>query len=320
MMTRFLLLLTLWAFVTPAWADDLGCFEPSGVVPLPAHFILGTTSTAATSKSAYVVDPAGTLNTTIADGTFTQVNAANQPGKYRVPFTVPASPTLGKWTVSYKGTMSGTVYDFGDDSFEVRTTCPLGPTVAGRTANLDASGNPTVGAYASGQAPVGTTANSTLDAAEIGADAITDAKVAADVTIASVTGSVGSVTASVNLPAIPADWITAAGVAAGALRATSEIAATKCDISASTSGTSFMIATCTSAAGETITLADGSFAGRMMTAYTNGGAQCNVTGESVFVQTVIAGVVTVRTSTVTGGQGGYTATPSATNCGVYFGS
>ena len=111
---------------TPAWADDLGCFEPSGTVPLPAHFILGTTSTAATSKSAYVVDSAGTLNTTIADGTFTQVNAANQPGKYRVPFTVPVSPVLGTWTVSYRGTMSGTVYDFGDDSFVVKSKCPTG--------------------------------------------------------------------------------------------------------------------------------------------------------------------------------------------------
>ena len=121
-----------------------------------------------------------------------------------------------------------------------------------------------------------------------------------------------------NVQAMAAGVVTSTVVADGTLRATSEIAVTKCDVSASTSGTSFTIATCTSPAGETITLADGSFAGRMMEAYTNGGAQCNVVGERVFVQTVVAGVVTVRTSTVTGGQGGFSVTPSATNCGIYF--
>jgi len=57
----------------------------------------------------------------------------------------------------------------------------------------------------------------TITAASIAADAITDAKVASDVTIASVTGAVGSVTAAVTLPTIPADWITSSGVAASAV-------------------------------------------------------------------------------------------------------
>jgi hypothetical protein len=85
-----------------------------------------------------------------------------------------------------------------------------------------------------------------ITATSIAADAITDAKVASDVTIASVTGAVGSVTgnvggsvasvvgavgsvtgnvggsvasvtAAVTLPAIPTNWITAAGITAGAL-------------------------------------------------------------------------------------------------------
>jgi hypothetical protein len=110
--------------------------------------------------------------------------------------------------------------------------------------------------------------------------------------------------------------LTSAKVADGAIDRAA-VAKTRCDISAATSGTSFTIATCTSADGETITLATGIFAGRMMTAYTNGGADCNVVGQSVFGQTVTSGgVVTVRTSTVTGGQGGFSATPSTTNCGI----
>jgi hypothetical protein len=104
---------------------------------------------------------------------------------------------------------------------------------------------------------VGAMAANVLTATAIAADAITDAKVASDVTIASVTGAVGSVTgnvggtvasvvgavgsvtgnvggnvagsvasvtAAVTLPTIPTDWITAAGIAADAIGA-SELAA-----------------------------------------------------------------------------------------------
>lgn len=55
-----------------------------------------------------------------------------------------------------------------------------------------------------------------ITATSINADAITDAKVAADVTIASVTGSVGSVTAGVS---VGAGGITATSFAAGAIDA-----------------------------------------------------------------------------------------------------
>ena len=46
---------------------------------------------------------------------------------------------------------------------------------------------------------------------------VTTAATAATPTIASVSGSVGSVTAAVTLPTIPADWITAAGIATDAI-------------------------------------------------------------------------------------------------------
>lgn len=97
----------------------------------------------------------------------------------------------------------------------------------------------TAAKIADGAIDAATFAAGAINAAAIGADAITDAKVAADVTIASVTGAVGSVTgnvggnvvgsvasvtAAVTLPAIPANWITAAGIAADAIGA-SELAA-----------------------------------------------------------------------------------------------
>lgn len=99
-------------------------------------------------------------------------------------------------------------------------------------------------------ASVGAMAANVLTATAIAADAITDAKVASDVTIASVTGAVGSVTgnvggtvasvvgavgsvtgnvggnvagsvasvtAAVTLPTIPTDWITANGIATDAI-------------------------------------------------------------------------------------------------------
>ena len=68
-----------------------------------------------------------------------------------------------------------------------------------------------------------------ITAASIAADAITDAKVASDVTIASVTGAVGSVTGNVGgnvvgsvatlttLPTAPTDWLSAAAVSAAAV-------------------------------------------------------------------------------------------------------
>jgi len=64
---------------------------------------------------------------------------------------------------------------------------------------------------------VGAMANNVLTAAAINADAITDAKVADDVTIGSVTGAVGSVSAAIVLPTIPVDWITASGIATDAI-------------------------------------------------------------------------------------------------------
>lgn len=78
---------------------------------------------------------------------------------------------------------------------------PLQPTTVDRTLDVASTGEAGVDL---------SNVNGTLDAAEIGADAITDAKVASDVTIASVTGAVGSVASG---------GITAASIATGAVDA-----------------------------------------------------------------------------------------------------
>lgn len=100
----------------------------------------------------------------------------------------------------------------------------------GGTAATSSGGRPEVNATHWGGTAVAS-ANVLIDggltAAKFAANAITDAVVASDVTIASVTGavgsvtgnvggnvtgSVGSVTAAVTLPTMPTDWITAAGL------------------------------------------------------------------------------------------------------------
>lgn len=100
--------------------------------------------------------------------------AASAAG-YQVPIWASASST-----VNLSATTIKTATDVETDTADIQTRIPAA-LVSGR---IDAS----VGAMAAG----------VLTATAIAADAITDAKVAADVTIASVTGSVGSVTGNVG--------------------------------------------------------------------------------------------------------------------------
>ena len=161
-------------------------------------------------------------------------------------------------------------------------------------------------------------ATDAIGAAEIAADAITTAEIATDAIAADELAA--SALAEINTEVdtgltdydavIPADLSTVANVV-------DEIDArrTLCDISASTSGTSFTVATCTDHDGSSITLATDSFVGSYFKAYTNGGSACNVVGEGVFVSDMTSGgVVTVKTADMEGS--GYSATPSNTNCGV----
>lgn len=93
------------------------------------------------------------------------------------------------------------------------------PNTSGRGMDVDASGGVEVGSFQAGA----------ITAAAIASDAITDAKVASDVTIASVTGAVGSVTGNVggnvtgSVGSVATGGITAGSIAADAIGA-SELA------------------------------------------------------------------------------------------------
>ncbi len=88
------------------------------------------------------------------------------------------------------------------------------------------------------------------------------------------------------------------------------------DVSAATSGSSFTIATPTDFQGNAITMTTDFLKNRLIKAYTNGGAPCNVNGQGGWVNTVTVGGVVTLDTTTTGS--GFTATPSITNCGIIW--
>lgn len=87
------------------------------------------------------------------------------------------------------------------------------------TAASIASDAITAAKIADGAIDAATFATGAITATAIAADAITDAKVASDVTIASVTGAVGSVTGAVTVGTISSGVITATSIASGAITA-----------------------------------------------------------------------------------------------------
>ena len=156
--------------------------------------VLFTTSNPTTGAAADATGtPTGTLyvNGTANGATVTVTNVTT--GVYKAALTLPSlgagdivSLRISATVASVAG--EGVIWqDVGDT---VRTSDTL-------TAN-PASGGIVAGSFGAGA----------INAAAIAADAITDAKVASDVTIASVTGAVGSVTAGVTLAAsaIQAIW------------------------------------------------------------------------------------------------------------------
>ena len=90
---------------------------------------------------------------------------------------------------------------------------------------------------------------------------------------------------------------------------------TLCQVSASTSGTSFTIGTCTDHDGGAIVLATDSFVGTYMVAYNRGGTQCPVVGQGVFVDDVTSGgVVNIKSSDLPGS--GFSEAPNTSTCDV----
>jgi len=87
--------------------------------------------------------------------------------------------------------------------FSLGKTSALRPTVAGRTLDVSAGGEAGVD-WANVGSPT-----TTVD--------LTGTTISTSQAVASVSGSVGSVTAAITLPTIPADWITSSGLAGSAV-------------------------------------------------------------------------------------------------------
>lgn len=132
-------------------------------------------------------------------------------------------------------------WNIGKTGYTLTATTGLGNQTANITGNLSGSvGSVTgaVGSIASGGITATSFAAGAIDAAAIATDAIGSAEISAaavtkiqtglatptNITAGTITtvsgnvnGSVGSVTGAVTLPSIPANWLTAAGIAASAL-------------------------------------------------------------------------------------------------------
>lgn len=112
------------------------------------------------------------------------------PGAMNCDVAYGVETLVAATNIKYGGPQSAAADDaFGGFVFEVWDPQPIADISARLPAAL-------VGGRM--DSSVGAMANNVLTAAAINADAITDAKVAADVTVASVTGSVGSVTGNVG--------------------------------------------------------------------------------------------------------------------------
>lgn len=166
---------------------------------------------------------AGKWYSVIVSATVSTVAAKTVVMHFRV---APAESSAGvpKGDVSHFGGTAGT---FASGRPEVNTTHAAGTAWGSGaiTAASIAADAITAAKIADGAIDAATFAAGAINAAAIAADAITDAKVASDVTIASVTGAVGSVTGNVggnvtgSVGSIATGGISAASFAAGAIDA-----------------------------------------------------------------------------------------------------
>lgn len=146
------------------------------------------------ANSVLAVDASGrvTANVTQVDGAALTAHAAGK---------VPADVLTVAGTAQTAGDIKASLNTLQADTDDIQARLPAA-LVGGR---MDAS--------------VGAMAANVLTAAAINADAITDAKVAADVTIASVTGSVGSVAGNVGGNVVGSVASVTAAVTVGAINA-----------------------------------------------------------------------------------------------------
>lgn len=197
------------------------------VVAVANGYVPVTTLDLTTADEAEVILHDNATVVDISGYTFAAITTAD--GYYHLTLQSGISNTVGHMTVVINDdslclpvkadftVIDTAIYDgiFADGAAVI----PANVTQIGGSAVTAAAGIPEV--------KVASIANNAITAASINADAITDAKVAADVTIASVTGAVGSVTGNVggnvtgSVGSVAAGGIAAASFAAGAIDAAS---------------------------------------------------------------------------------------------------
>lgn len=137
--------------------------------------------------------------------------------------TIPAVNVTGVPLVDLKYTL-GTISPAAAGSVRADAVTGAVGSVTGAVGSV-ASGGIAAASFAAGAIDASAIASNAITAAKIAADAITDAKVASDVTIASVTGAVGSVTGNVggnvvgSVGSVATGGIVAASFGAGAIDA-----------------------------------------------------------------------------------------------------
>ena len=155
-MFKFLakILFTVMLFVIPIvanGADFYGCKEPGEVVHVKILYLnTNGVLTDPTSPLCDVFDPDDTTENATPCGAPVKIGA--NTGYYGINYTIPASPDEGTWSFIIKGTLDGFVKSDKDTVFVVDTA---GECATRGYARIDFSN-----------------INGTLDASEIGTDAI----------------------------------------------------------------------------------------------------------------------------------------------------
>ena len=215
--------ITLATMTVGTWAT--GGFKEISSANMPGLYQLGIPDAALASGSKYVIimlkgatnmapvvleiELTATDNQAATNGGLTNLDAAitsrlaptvaartldvSAGGEAGVDWANVGSPTT---TLSLTGTTVATVTTTGTATAVTTVNGLAANVITAASINADAI---TAAKIADGAIDAATFAAGAINAAAIAADAITDAKVASDVTIASVTGAVGSVTAGVTV-------------------------------------------------------------------------------------------------------------------------
>ena len=113
-------LFLLLAFAGSAGAGQyVGCFEQGDTVPLTVqHSDTQKVAATGTSRTADIINPSLSVDTSIADGGF--ANVAGKTGLDSVSFTIGAGDEIGPWWVLFSATVDGVAGLVDVDTFYVR--------------------------------------------------------------------------------------------------------------------------------------------------------------------------------------------------------